>query len=282
MQVTSQKKQLSALIAAHKKTNQVIGFIPTMGALHAGHLSLIKNAYTQSDVVVVSIFVNPTQFDNATDLKKYPRALDKDLELLKKHYPKVIVFSPSAEEVYNGAIFSKTFDFGSLENYMEGKHRTGHFDGVGTVLNLLFEIVQPEKAFFGEKDFQQLLIVKKLVSITGQHVEIIGCPIAREPSGLARSSRNERLTETQRTAAASIYKILQKAKEYFGIESVDFITHWVQDQFKKNMNLSLEYFEIADAKTLKPFDKKDNSSSYRAFISAYAGEIRLIDNIALN
>lgn len=282
MQVINQKNQLETIISSHKASGKTIGFVPTMGALHSGHLSLVKNAFEHCEIVVVSIFVNPTQFDNPEDLEKYPRSLENDLQLLKECSPEIVVFTPSPTEVYNGTVFTKKFDFGPLEQYMEGKHRTGHFDGVGTVLSLLFSMVRPDKAFFGEKDFQQLLIVKKLIEITGEPLEIIACPIARESNGLAKSSRNERLTEIQRSEAAFIYKTLQKAKEDFGTKSANDISKWVHHQFDKNPYLKLEYFEIADAKTLKPVGEKNENTSCRAFIAAYAGEIRLIDNIALN
>lgn len=282
MQVINQKKQLSAVVSSYKEAGKTIGFVPTMGALHTGHMSLVKNALAQCEIVVVSIFVNPTQFDNTEDLEKYPRSLENDLALLAKCSPEIIVFTPSAADVYDRHIVTKKFDFGSLERYMEGKHRTGHFDGVGTVLSLLFAMVQPNKAFFGEKDFQQLLIVKKLVQITGGAVEIVACPIARESNGLAKSSRNERLTAIQRSEAAFIYKTLQKVKEDFGTKSANVISSWVHDQFDKNPYLKLEYFEMADAQTLEPVEEKTENTSYRAFIAAYAGKIRLIDNIALN
>lgn len=282
MRVIRLKKQLSTLTSSYKKEGKTIGFVPTMGALHNGHLSLIHAANAQCDLVVVSIFVNPTQFDNPEDLEKYPRTIETDLVLLEQTFPEVIVFNPTASEVYGSSVITQKFDFGNLALPMEGKHRIGHFDGVATVLQLLFEIVRPQKAFFGEKDFQQLLIARKMVAITGQPVEIIACPIEREPNGLARSSRNERLSTSQRTEATFIYRILQQAKAYFGTKSATFITNWAQDQFAKNPHLELEYFEIANAETLQPLEEKTKNVPYRAFIAAYAGKVRLIDNIALN
>jgi len=176
---------------------QTIGFVPTMGALHKGHLSLIKKAKKENDIVVVSIFINPTQFDNSEDLKKYPKTLDKDLELLKSVNCDY-VFTPNVSEVYQDDISANSFDFGGIENEMEGKFRKGHFDGVGTIVKRLFEIVKPNKAYFGEKDFQQLQIIKKLTEIENLPIEIIGCKIFREKDGLAMSSRNTRLTKEQR------------------------------------------------------------------------------------
>lgn len=282
MQIINQKKIIPEWVTTLKSEGKSIGLVPTMGALHEGHLSLVEEACAQCDVVTVSIFVNPTQFDNPADLEKYPRSLETDVALLQKAFPQCVVFAPSAMEMYEGNISTRHFDFGPLENVMEGKYRKGHFDGVGTILQLLFDIVRPEKAFFGEKDFQQLQIVRKLVEITAQPVEIIGCPIEREPNGLARSSRNERLTDFQREEAAFIYQTLQKTKEDFGTKSATFIGNWVHEQFDKNPALTLEYFEIVETDTLKSIEQKKENTSYRAFIAAYLGEVRLIDNIALN
>ncbi|HET8837820.1 MAG TPA: pantoate--beta-alanine ligase [Flavobacteriaceae bacterium] len=282
MQIINQKTELSRLISSYKKKGMCIGFVPTLGALHEGHLSLVKTAYENCEVVVISIFVNPTQFDNPSDLEKYPKILEKDLHLLENSFPKSIVFAPSTSEIYGKNILTQKFDFGFLENEMEGKYRTGHFDGVATVLQILFDIVKPDKAFFGEKDFQQLQIVRKLVEITKQPVEIIGCAIAREPSGLAMSSRNERLRPIEREKAAFLHEILQQAKADFGTKSADDITQWALNQFEGNNQIRLEYFEIADVETLKTVKEKQNGKKYRAFVAAYVGDVRLIDNIALN
>ncbi len=253
-----------------------------MGALHQGHLALVKRALRQNDVVYVSIFVNPTQFNNTKDLEKYPRTLEEDISKLKLLGESVWVYAPIAEDIYNGSIESRRFDFGGLEHEMEGKHRKGHFDGVGTIVSKLFEIVLPNKAYFGEKDFQQLAIVRKLVEITDLDVEIVGCPIYREVNGLALSSRNQRLTKEQRQEASFIYSTLKAAKEKFGTKSASKVSKWVNDQFEGHPKLSLEYFEIADAKTLKPMKRKVANKKYRAFIAVYANDVRLIDNIALN
>lgn len=282
MQVINQKKVIDALVSSFKKEEKSIGFVPTMGALHDGHLSLVKIALAQCEVVVVSIFVNPTQFDKLEDLEKYPRSIDNDLALLKKCSQEIIVFTPSASEVYGGSVYTETFHFGSLEMYMEGKHRTGHFDGVASVLQLLFDIVKPDKAFFGEKDFQQLQIVKKLVNLLDLNIEIVGCPIAREPNGLAMSSRNMRLTPAERSQAKLIYETLQKVKEYFGTKSVLQISNWAIDQFLNNQEIKLEYFEIVDEETLKSVTTFEKGKNYRAFVAAYIREVRLIDNIPLN
>lgn len=266
-----------------KNGGNSIGFVPTMGALHQGHLSLIESALKRTDLVVVSIFVNPTQFDNQQDLLKYPRTLEADLELLKSlNDKKIMVYAPLAEDIYDDEVASETFHFAGLEHEMEGAFRSGHFDGVGTIVKRLFEIVRPAFAFFGEKDFQQLQIIRKLVEQYSLPVKIVGCPIYRHADGLAMSSRNERLSKEHREVAPFIYKTLKKAREQFGTKSAKDITEWVEKQFKTQPLLDLEYFVIADSKTLKPIKRKSRQKAYRAFIAVYAGDIRLIDNIALN
>ena len=282
MQVFREKAPLLQAVQELKSEGKRVGMVPTMGALHEGHLSLVANAYKETDQVVVSIFVNPTQFDNPDDLEKYPRNLDRDIELLLSRFPDIWIFSPTASELYGNSIASQNFDFGGLESVMEGQFRTGHFDGVGTVVKHLFEAVQPDVAFFGEKDFQQLQIVRKLIEITKLPVEIVGCPILREENGLARSSRNERLSSQNRQKAGFIYDTLRKAQNLFGTESADYVTDWVKQQFKEQKELELEYFEIAETQTLKKASQKEKEKQYRAFIAVYADDVRLIDNIALN
>ncbi|WP_121666207.1 pantoate--beta-alanine ligase [Mesonia aquimarina] len=282
MQVFYKKKELISFVNAQKEAAKIIGFVPTMGALHEGHLSLIAEAEKTCNLVVVSIFVNPTQFNNASDLKKYPRTLENDLNLLEKQFDNCIIFAPSENEIYEDDLRAEHFDFGALAKQMEGKYRDGHFDGVGTILKRLFSIIQPDKAFFGEKDYQQFCIVKKLVKITGQPVEIIGCPIHREANGLARSSRNKQLSEKEREEAGLIFETLKQVQEKFGTESASSIRNWVEEKFEANNTLDLEYFEIADADSLEPIEEKNNKKKYRAFIATYANNVRLIDNIALN
>jgi len=264
-----------------KRKNKNIGFVPTMGALHKGHLSLIKEAKLNNDIIVVSIFVNPTQFDNKEDLNKYPRTLVNDVDLLKS-IGCDLVFAPSVEEIYKKSILSEKYSFNGLENQMEGKHRKGHFDGVGTIVKRLFEIVQPTYSYFGEKDFQQLQIIKKLVDKYQIPTKVIGCKIHRENDGLAMSSRNTRLTKEHRQAAPFIYKVLKEARLKFKNQSARKINAWIATEFQKNELLQLEYFEIANVKTLKTISRKRKGNKYRAFIAAFAGNIRLIDNIALN
>lgn len=262
------------------KCGTTIGFVPTMGALHEGHLSLVEKAKNENDIVVVSIFVNPTQFDNADDLKNYPKTIDKDLSLLKSTNCD-IVFTPTPEEIYANNIQSQSFDFDGLEFQMEGKFREGHFNGVGTIVERLFEIVKPNKAYFGEKDFQQIQIIRKMVEKRNLPVKIIACPIHREKDGLAMSSRNIRLTKEQRVSAPFIYKTLKQAKAEFGTKNALEVVKWVENEFKNHPLFNLEYFEIADEDTLLPVETKNSTKKYRAFIAVFAGKIRLIDNISL-
>jgi pantoate--beta-alanine ligase len=278
-------KSSSSLIEAllpfitNRKT---IGFVPTMGALHVGHISLVEQANLENDCVVVSIFVNPTQFDNPNDLLKYPRTIENDIAHLKRFSKNIFIFSPSALELYNNNISSKSYNFSGIESEMEGKHRIGHFDGVGTVLNLFFRIIKPNKAYLGEKDFQQLRIVRKLVEIENLPVKVIGCPTIRETSGLAMSSRNKRLNNEQLKEAILIYKTLLKIKENFNLLSILKLNQLVEKEFKSHPSLTLEYFEIADTETLKTGIYKSKKKKYRAFIASFIGGIRLIDNMALN
>lgn len=275
-------ESLQKTLLPNKKDGKSIGFVPTMGALHSGHLSLVRKALKENDITVVSIFVNPTQFDKEDDLQKYPAQLQEDVHLIEDLSEEILVFAPTAKEVYPQAVESKQYNFEGLEKVMEGEFRTGHFDGVGTVVERLFEICLPDRAYFGEKDFQQLQIIRKLVDLQGIKVEIVGCPIEREPHGLARSSRNERLSEEGRAKAGLIYAVLKEAQEQFNSSSVSKLKQWVINQFEEAPSLDLEYFEIADATTLTPLMKKQEGQKYRAFIAVYSEGVRLIDNIALN
>jgi len=279
MLVFAKIKSVQQKIESLKK-GTTVGFVPTMGALHKGHLSLIERAKKENDIVVVSVFVNPTQFDKQEDLINYPKTIEKDLSLLKSVFCD-LVFAPSAKEIYADNIVSQAFNFDGLEFQMEGKFRTGHFDGVGTIVKRLFEIVKPTKAYFGEKDFQQLQIIRNMVKNHQIPVKIVGCEIFREADGLAMSSRNSRLTEAHREAAPFIYKTLKQAKVKFGTENALDIVNWVENEFEKHPLLELEYFEIADEETLLTIKNKNPKQKYRAFIAVFAGEIRLIDNISL-
>jgi len=282
MKVFKTKIELKEFLQERKSKSHSLGLVPTMGALHEGHLSLVEKAITNNDVVVVSIFVNPTQFDNKDDLKKYPSNLKKDIDLLSSLSKEIIIFTPTPNEIYGGDIISKTFNFNGLEKVMEGEFRTGHFNGVATIVELLFLAVEPDKAYFGEKDFQQLQIIQKMVEQSELDLDIISCSIERESNGLARSSRNERLSKSIRKAAGFIYKTLQTAKTKFGIENAYNIKEWVNQQFHENPLFDLEYFEITDVDTLTPATKFQENVKYRGFIAVYAEDVRLIDNIALN
>jgi pantoate--beta-alanine ligase len=264
------------------KKHQSIGFVPTMGALHEGHLSLVMKALEENDIAVVSIFVNPTQFDKTKDLEKYPRTLDADAALLNTLKGNVLIYAPQPTDVYGAKVVSKKYNFGGLEHQMEGKFRLGHFDGVGTVLNLLFRAIQPNKAYFGKKDFQQLQVVKKLVEIEQLPIDIVGCTILRESHGLAMSSRNKRLSPKLFEEAVLIHQTLAEVQRKFETLSIPKLSEIVTQAFEENEYLELEYFEIASIKTLKTAQRKHKKTVYRGFIAAFAGEVRLIDNISLD
>jgi pantoate--beta-alanine ligase len=282
MLVFDKKAKLKQHIQSIRSLKSKVGFVPTMGALHQGHLSLLEQSVKKNDITVISIFVNPTQFNNPEDLQKYPRTLEKDLEKIKTVSTSILVYAPSVEDIYEGKTQSQPYNFDGLENQMEGKFRPGHFDGVGTVVKRLFEIIQPDKAYFGEKDFQQLQIVKKLVQKEQLPVKIIGCPIFREANGLAMSSRNERLSIEERKQAAIIFKTLKKAKQLFGTKSANIVAEFVNKTFQNHPMFQLEYFEIADEATLLSCQRKNKRKNYRAFIAVFVNKIRLIDTISLN
>lgn len=280
MNVFNNKADLNNFLNSNSSTNSTIGFVPTMGALHKGHLSLLKNSTENNSLTVISIFVNPTQFNNLDDLAKYPRTLDNDVEKIKSISNKIIVYAPTVDDIYEGNTKSNHYDFDGLEHQMEGKFRPGHFDGVGTVVKRLFEIVKPTNAYFGEKDFQQLQIVKKLVEKEKLPVNIIGCPIFRESNGLAMSSRNERLTGDEKAKAEIIFKTMKQAKKLFGTKSAKEVSEFVSKTFKNNQTFELEYFEIADEATLLPCIRKSKNKKYRGFIAVFVNKVRLIDTIS--
>jgi pantoate--beta-alanine ligase len=282
MHIFNKKADLTSYLKDNGLIKSTIGFVPTMGALHAGHLSLLKKSVESNTTTVISIFVNPTQFNNAEDLEKYPRTLENDVEKVKTVSDKILVYAPSVDDIYEGNTKSNHYNFDGLEHQMEGKFRPGHFDGVGTVVKRLFEIVQPTHAYFGEKDFQQLQIVKKLVEKEKLPVIVIGCPIFRESNGLAMSSRNERLSEKEKTEAALIYKTITEAKARFGTKSAKSVSDFVSKTFQNHPVFELEYFEIAEEATLLPCIRKNKNKKYRAFIAVFVNKIRLIDTISLN
>jgi pantoate--beta-alanine ligase len=259
-----------------------VGFVPTMGALHRGHLSLLERAFKENTIVVISIFVNPTQFNNAEDLAKYPRTLDEDVAKIKTVSDTTIVFAPTVDDIYEGQTISQHFDFDGLENQMEGQFRPGHFDGVGTIVKRLFEIVNPTRAYFGEKDFQQLQIIRKMVSKLQLSVTIVECPIYRESNGLAMSSRNERLSPKEREDSSVIYSTLTAVKNQFEYKSAEELILWVSQRFVEYPQFELEYFQIAEEETLLPCVTRNKNKKYRAFIAVFINNIRLIDTISLN
>ena len=279
MKVISSVYQLTVFLANHPKRGS-IGFVPTMGALHEGHFSLIKKSLNQNAISVCSIFVNPTQFNNKTDFKNYPNRLYKDIKMLREIGCDV-AFTPSKEAIYPKGFTPMVFDFGSLDKVMEGESRPGHFNGVAMVVSRLFEIIKPKRAYFGEKDFQQLAIIKSLTTQKFKGIEIVPCSTFREKDGLAMSSRNLLLDERYRKAAPRIYQRLLAIKDRAKNTSVSELRTWVENIYKKDDDLVLEYFEIADAKSLKKSDLWSDFPKHVACIAVFAGTTRLIDNILL-
>lgn len=282
MKVLANKSELEAYITEKKNAGLTIGFAPTMGALHQGHLSLYQYAREENDIVVSSIFVNPTQFNNAEDLEKYPRTIDKDIELLTENGNVDVVYLPKIEDIYPSEVVSKTYDFEGLDKEMEGASRAGHFDGVGTVVEELFRQVRPDNAYFGEKDFQQLVIIKKLVEKLDLLITIKGIPIVRAENGLAMSSRNQRLTEDRREEASLIYQSLLMANDLYkeGKTPAE-IKLLVQHRYEGLLDYDLEYISIADEGSLKEVVHFENDNKYRAFIVVWVDGVRLIDNLHL-
>lgn len=276
------KVELQAYLETFHKANQSIGLVPTMGAIHRGHLSLMEQSLQENGCTVVSIFVNPTQFNNAEDLAKYPRTLERDLDIIRSLSDQIVVFSPSVDEIYAGETVAKQFDYDGLEFEMEGAQRPGHFDGVGTIVKKLFELVQPTKAYFGEKDFQQLQIIRKLVEKEHLAVTIVGVPIFRAADGLAMSSRNERISSQGLQQSTFLYQVLKQAQELFKTESIEKVNQFVESQFKNNSTFDLEYFTIADEETLKVATAKQAGHKYRGFLVAHIEGVRLIDNLSFN
>ncbi len=271
------KKDLIQHLNALTDSGKSIGLVPTMGALHLGHASLVEKATLTDDIVVVSIFVNPAQFNDPADLEKYPRSLDNDLELLQSLNVD-LVFVPSEREMYPEEN-TRAFSLGNLDKVMEGKKRAGHFNGVARIVANLFEIVNPTRAYFGQKDFQQLVIVRRLVEILNVKPEIVSCPIVREADGLAMSSRNIRLTQEERQHAPFIYITLQLAREKRGSLSPAEIRSWVISQFKDQPNMQLEYFEIVEDKELRPVLDWEEKVNKVGCLAVQLGGVRLIDNL---
>ena len=273
MKIIHTVEELMETAVRERAAGKSIGMVPTMGALHEGHLSLIRRAHEENDVVFCSIFVNPVQFNNAEDLAKYPRTLEADVQLIGDLAD--YVFAPTVEEVFPVAP-TEVYDFGTVANVMEGAARPGHFNGVGVIVRRLLEWTRPHKAYFGEKDYQQIAVIREMCAQCRILAEIVPCPIVREPNGLAMSSRNRRLSEHEFETAANIHRILEESKK---LHSVPEIQQFVETEIAKIPEFQLDYFEIADAKTLLSTDTLDNPNGVMGFITVYVGPVRLIDNI---
>ncbi|MEN5309847.1 pantoate--beta-alanine ligase [Chryseobacterium cucumeris] len=282
MEVLKNRKVLQDFIERQKEMGKRIGFAPTMGALHNGHLSLYEEARKENDLVISSIFVNPTQFNNPEDLEKYPRDVNRDILILQNSGLVDAVYIPEVADIYPEKAESQSYDFDGLENEMEGKSRPGHFNGVGTVVEELFRQVQPDNAYFGEKDFQQLAIIKKMVEKKHLPVKITGVPIYRAENGLALSSRNQRLHEDRKEASKVIYETLKKVNDWFRTVSIPEIKERVADIFDDQKGMKLEYFLIADENTLQETDFFYKDRNFRAFIVVVVDGVRLIDNMHLD
>ena len=279
MKVANTIEELDAILEPFSAKDKPIGFVPTMGALHEGHLSLIKQAKAENEVVVCSIFVNPTQFNDPADLQRYPRPLEEDKKMLESVGCDVL-FMPSVAQMYPNEDYSTlNEDFGKLDKVMEGASRPGHFAGMITIVNKLFMAVKPHNAYFGQKDYQQLAIVRRFIEKHVIPINIISCPIVREPDGLAMSSRNRLLTPDERKRAVLIPQTMNKVKEMWSKSPATEIKEFVRAEFAKEGYLKLDYFEIADARTLQPIE--DKSKPAVACIAVFDGKIRLIDNVLL-
>jgi pantoate--beta-alanine ligase len=277
MMIYKHIKDLQLALKPFRNENKKIGFVPTMGALHKGHLSLVQNSLENGDITVVSIYVNPTQFNDKNDLKNYPRDVETDRSLLESTGCRIL-FAPTDNEMYPQPD-NRIFELGQLASVMEGKHRPGHFNGVAQIVTKLFDAVLPDIAYFCQKDFQQLAVIRRLVKDYNYPVTIQACPIVREVDGLAMSSRNMLLNNEQRLAAPVIYKTLCEARDMVGKNELTYIRQFVEKRINKNNYLKLEYFEIVNASTLQPVDEINESIPLTACIAVFAGRIRLIDNI---
>lgn len=264
-------------LGAFRSKKMTVGLVPTMGALHSGHLSLIKACSAENDITVVSIFVNPAQFNDSQDFERYPRDFDNDISILRNQECD-LVFAPADEEMYPEPD-TRVFQFGTIDKEMEGKHRPGHFNGVAQVVSRLFEIIEPDKAYFGQKDFQQLTIIKELVRQFNCPIDIVSCPIIREPDGLAMSSRNQLLNKGQRLAASKINKSLEKAVSLSGTMEIESLKKRIIGEIDSDPLLETEYFEIVDEETLEPVSGWSDNAKNIGCIAVHIGEVRLIDNM---
>lgn len=278
MQIFRTIKEVKSFVDEKKQLGNVIGFVPTMGALHQGHISLIETSRKQTDITICSIFVNPTQFNNADDLKHYPRTPDTDIQMLQDAKCDIL-YMPDVNDIYPNNE-TQQFDFGKIGNILEGEHRPGHFNGVGQVVSILLKGIQPHKAFFGSKDYQQVMIVKELVKQQNLSVDIISCPILREPDGLAMSSRNKRLTVEERKVASLIPIIMKKATDLVREKGVTYAKLYVDEQIHQQPLMKLDYYEICDAESLDLLQDIYNKRAI-SLIAVFVGAIRLIDNLEI-
>ncbi|MCM1348933.1 MAG: pantoate--beta-alanine ligase [Firmicutes bacterium] len=281
MKVLRSVGELKDAMKKHREAGHTIGLVPTMGALHAGHLSLMRRARNDNDVVVASVFVNPTQFNNATDLATYPRTEQADCEALESCNVDY-AFIPSVEEIYPEPD-TRQFDLGPVSEVMEGAMRPGHFNGVAQIVSKLFALANPTRAYFGEKDFQQIAVVRKMAELENFDIDIVACPIVRETDGLAMSSRNVRLTAEQRKVAPAIHRVLQESVEMAKTNSVGEVKQWVIDQLNAEPFMEVEYYEVVNPLTMQPTDQWETPEGAAVgCITVYCGDVRLIDNITYN
>ncbi|WP_321426113.1 pantoate--beta-alanine ligase [uncultured Bacteroides sp.] len=277
MKIVHTIKELQAELTILKTQDKKVGLVPTMGALHAGHASLVKRSAKENDVTVVSVFVNPTQFNDKNDLLKYPRTLDADCKLLEANGCS-FVFAPSVEEMYPEPD-TRTFSFAPLDTVMEGAFRPGHFNGVAQIVSKLFDAVKPHRAYFGEKDFQQVAIIREMVKQLNYDIEIVGCPIIREEDGLALSSRNARLSAEEREIALKISQTLFKSRTFAADHSVNETIRFVEESIAAERGLRLEYFKLVDGNTLQDIEDWADTNYAVGCITVFCGDVRLIDNI---
>lgn len=274
-------KTAQELRSCFKSNTQTVGMVPTMGALHEGHLSLVKKACEENDVVVVSIYINPTQFNKVADLEKYPSNFEKDKALLEPFSRQLLLYAPDHKEIYPEGIQSKTYNFGTIANHMEGAFRKGHFDGVATVVETLLRKIQPQNAYFGEKDFQQLQVIKALTTQKKLGITIVSCPIVREKDGLAMSSRNRLLSPEQRQAAPRIFASLGELKKKNFGKKVPLMEAFFKNEIAREKELEVEYFFVASPTDLIPVSVIEEGIDYRIFVAVFAGKTRLIDTVEL-
>jgi len=282
MIVCSRKQEVMELISDSIKLNKTIGLVPTMGSLHEGHLSLISEALANNDIIWVTIFVNPTQFNNSDDLKNYPKNFKEDLNLIKKISNNINIFHPNEMEIYDGKPLLKVYDFNSLDLELEGKYRASHFNGVATVVSKLLNLFKPTNAYFGEKDYQQTQIINRLIGIEKIEVNLIICPTKRDKNGLALSSRNKLLSKKNKKKSSIIYESLIYLKKYFQNKPVPLIINEVKTKINSFQDFQIEYLEIVNNKSLQLESNYDKNKVYRAFICVSVKGVRLIDNILLN